>query len=129
MEGVSFALRHNLETVSSLGIAVNEVRAVGGGVKSAVWLEILGKILRRPIVTVSVPDTANLGNALLCGKALGVYPSLEEAVAQMVTVGKRISYEAPTEVYERQYLIFLELYEHLKEMFRRSAFESQSTKT
>lgn len=128
MEGVSFALRHNLETVSSLGIAVNEVRAVGGGVKSAVWLEILGKILRRPIVTVSVPDTANLGNALLCGKALGVYPSLEQAVAQMVTVGKRIFYEAPTEVYERQYLIFLELYEQLKEMFRRSAFESQSAK-
>jgi xylulokinase len=120
MEGVSFGLRHNIETVESLGITINEVRAVGGGLKSQAWLNILGKVLRKPILTVNVPDTANLGNALLCGKALGVYPSLEEAVARMVTTDKRVFYEAGSETYERQYPIFLELYDQLKETFRRS---------
>ncbi len=120
MEGVSFGLRNNIETVESLGININQVRAVGGGLKSQVWLNILGKILRKPIVTVSVPDTANLGNALLCGLALGLYPSLEEAVAQMVTTDKQLFFEDGADVYEQQYPIFLELYDRLKETFRRS---------
>ncbi len=121
MEGVSFALRNNIETVESLGITIDEVRAVGGGLKSPVWLDVLGKILKKPILTVSVPDTANLGNILLCGRALGMYPSLEDAVSKMVTTDKRVSYQASTEVYEKQYAIFLELYDQLKGTFRRSA--------
>jgi xylulokinase len=121
MEGVSFGLRNNIETVESLGININEVRAVGGGLKSQIWLDILGKILHKPIVTVSVPDTANLGNILLCGHALGIYPSLKDAIAQTVTTDKRVSFETSSEVYERQYPIFLELYDQLKGTFRRSA--------
>jgi xylulokinase len=121
MEGVSFALRNNIETVESLGITIDEIRAVGGGLNSPVWLDVLGKILRKPIFTVSVPDTANVGNILLCGSALGVYPSLEDAVSSMVTSDKRVSYDTSTEVYEKQYAIFLELYEQLKETFRHSA--------
>ena len=128
MEGVSFGLRNNIETVESLGIIINEVRAVGGGLKSQTWLNILGKILRKPIVTVSVPDTANLGSALLCGKALGLYPSLEEAVDRMVTIDRRVFYEADTEIYEKQYSIFLELYDQLKATFRRSVSVSTSDK-
>ncbi len=121
MEGVSFALRHNLETIESLGIKVDQIRAVGGGLKSPVWLSILGKVLRKPIVTMSVPDSASLGNVILCGKALGIYPSLEDAVERMVTSDQEMNYTTDSEIYERQYPIFLELYQQLKETFRRSA--------
>ena len=120
MEGVSFALRNNIETVESLGIEINQVRAVGGGLKSDIWLTTLGKILRKPIVTVSVPDTANLGNMLLCGSALGVYTSLDDTVAKMVTTDKRVFFEKDTQIYEKQYDIFLELYEQLQQTFRHS---------
>ncbi len=119
MEGVSFALRNNIETVESLGIEINQVRAVGGGLKSRVWLETLGKILRKPIVSVSVPDTANLGNMLLCGKALGVFQSLDDAAAGMVTIDKQIFYDGDTPVYEQQYETFLELYQQLAQTFRK----------
>ncbi|MEN8172434.1 MAG: xylulokinase [Chloroflexota bacterium] len=118
MEGVSFALRNNIETVESLGIEINQVRAVGGGLKSDIWLRTLGKILRKPIVTVSVPDTANLGNMLLCGNALGIFKSLEDSAAKMVTTDRRVFFEEETRVYEKQYHIFLELYNNLKETFR-----------
>ncbi len=125
MEGVSFGLRNNIETVESLGITVKEIRAVGGGLKSPVWLNILGKILRKPVTTVSVPDTANLGNILLCGRALGVYPSFEEAVSRTISTDKRVSYETDTDVYEKQYAIFLELYDQLRETYRRSGHISR----
>ncbi len=118
MEGVSFALRNNIETVESLGIEINQVRAVGGGLKSDIWLTILGKILRKPIVTVSVPDTANLGNMLLCGSALGVFTSLNDVAAKLVTTDKRVFFAEDTRIYEKQYAIFLALYENLKKTFR-----------
>lgn len=121
MEGVSFALRNNIETVESLGINVNEVRAVGGGLKSQHWLDILGKILRKTVTTVSVRDTANLGNILLCGKALGIYTSIEDVIDQMVTIDRQVYYPEGMAVYEKQYPLFLELYEQLKSLFRRSA--------
>ena len=121
MEGVSFALRHNVDTIESLGIEVDQIRAVGGGLKSPVWLSILGKVLRKPIVTMSVPDSANLGNVILCGKALGMYPSLEDTVSRMVAPDQQVFYTTDSEIYERQYLIFLELYQRLKETFKRSA--------
>jgi xylulokinase len=124
MEGVSFGLRNNIEVVESLGITINEVRAVGGGLKSQVWLNTLGKILKKPIKTVSMSDTANLGNILLCGKALGIYSSYEEAVARMVTTDKSVSYSAGTPIYEKQYKIFLDLYENLKGTYRQSALVS-----
>ena len=120
MEGVSFALRNNIETIESLGIQIDEIRAVGGGLKSPAWLEALAKITRKPVVTVSVSDTGNLGNILLCGKALGIYGDYEEAVNRMVTTGRSVSYETATDVYEKQYGVFLELYDQLKGTFRRA---------
>lgn len=119
MEGVSFALRQNIETVESLGISINEVRAVGGGLRSKAWLEILGKILRKPISTVSVQDTANLGNVLLCGKALGIFDSYQDAVSEIVSTGQQVSFPGGSAVYEKQYGTFLELYQQLRNTFRR----------
>jgi len=121
MEGVSFALRNNIETVESLGIRINEVRAVGGGLKSKVWLDVLGKILRKPVATVSISDTANLGNILLCGKALGIYTSYEDTVQKMVTVDQVVSHPEGSDVYEKQYPIFLELYRALKPVYKHAA--------
>jgi xylulokinase len=120
MEGVSFALRNNIETVESLGIHISEVRAVGGGLKSPVWLETLAKILKKPVTTVNAIDTANLGNILLCGKALGIYPSYADALTNMVTTGRQVDFPDGVGVYEKQYEIFLDLYQQLKPAFRRS---------
>ncbi len=121
MEGVSFGLRNNIETVESLGITIREIRAVGGGLKSRIWLETLGKILRKPLATVSVRDTANLGNILLCGKALGIFSSYEEIVPSLATADAEIYFPEGEKVYEAQYRVFLKLYEQLRDVFRMSA--------
>jgi xylulokinase len=118
MEGVSFALRHNIETVENLGIQINELRAVGGGLKSPIWLETLARITRKPVATVTVSDTANLGNILLCAKALGLIDSYEDAVNRMVATGKTVSYPEGLPVYEQQYQIYKQLYQDLRQTFR-----------
>lgn len=124
MEGVSFGLRNNIETIESLGIQIDEVRAVGGGLKSPAWLDVLSKITRKPISTVSVPDPGNLGNILLCGKALGIYSDYGAAVDELVTIGQRVFHPEPSAFYENHYGLFLELYDQLKGSFRRAALNS-----
>ncbi len=120
MEGVSFALRNNIETVEALGIQIDEVRAVGGGLKSPVWLQTLGKILRKPVSTVNMPDTANLGNILLCGKALGMVSSYQQSVERMVAVEQVVHYPGGVPIYEKQYALFLELYPQLRQLYRKA---------
>jgi xylulokinase len=118
MEGVSMGLRQNIETVESLGIHIDKVRAVGGGCKSPVWLDILAGIIKKPVLTICVPDTGNLGNILLCGKAMGVYSSIEEASARMVLTGDSISRPEGSPAYEHQYALYLRLYKNLKGCFQ-----------
>ncbi len=115
MEGVSFALRNNIETVESLGLKVQDVRAVGGGLKSPVWLSSLARILKRPVMTVPMPDTGNWGNALICGKALGLFSSIEDVKIQKQGI---LLDEGSVAVYEKQYRLFLRLYEDLKDTFK-----------
>ena len=120
MEGVSFALRNNIETIEALGIQIDEVRAVGGGLKSPVWLQTLGRILKKPIATVNIPDTANLGNILLCGKALGLVSSYQQSVERMVAPEQVVHYPEGSSVYEKQYSLFLELFPQLQPLYRKA---------
>jgi xylulokinase len=117
MEGVSFALRHCMETVESLGIHIDEIRAVGGGIKSPVWLNTLGKILKKPIRTVETTDAALIGNMVLSSKALGFIDTVEESVEKVVEYGQKIFYAQPNDIYEKQYEIYKKLYADLKETF------------
>jgi xylulokinase len=84
LEGLSFELRINLETLANCGIQVNELVAVGGGAKSLRWLQIKADVLNRPLSTLRCGEAACLGAALLAGAASGTYRSLEEAVATAV---------------------------------------------
>lgn len=120
MEGVSFALRHCVQTVESLGIRVGQIQAVGGGLKSPAWLEILGKVMNRPIRTVREPDTGHIGNMLLCARALGLFDSIEEAAGRIVSYEREVHCPEADPVYERQYRLFLQLYEDLKPRYRQA---------
>jgi xylulokinase len=119
MEGVSFALRNNLETVESLGLRVAEVRATGGGLRSPAWLACLARIMGKPIRKVSAQDPGNRGNAMLCGMALGVFGSAESALdAFSRNASDPVMLVNPDEACERNYRVFLRLYEDLKDRFR-----------
>ncbi len=84
LEGLCFELRANLEAWQSAGLHVTELVAVGGGAKSARWLQLKADVLDRPIRTLRCHEAACLGAALLAGTAIGVYRALDEAVAATV---------------------------------------------
>ena len=122
MEGVCFALRNNLETVESLGLPVSELRATGGGLRSQAWLDSLSRILRKPTRRVAHQDPAGRGNAILCGTALGRFESVEAAMAGTARGEADPVAELPADpACEKNYQIFLHLYEDLKDRFRCAA--------
>jgi xylulokinase len=84
LEGLTFELLINLQTMQRCGIRVDELVAAGGGAKSHLWLQLKADILGRPIRTLRCRESACLGAALLAGTAAGVYSSLNEAVQQTV---------------------------------------------
>jgi len=84
LQGLTFELNLNLETMLSCGIPIEDLVAVGGGAKSTTWLQLKADILNRPLRTLHCGEAACLGAALLAGTAVGIYKDLNEAVAQTV---------------------------------------------
>lgn len=91
LESQSYELKINLDTMEQAGIAIRELRAVGGGAKSSLWLQIKAEVLERPITTLKVREAACLGAALLAGTATGIYSSLDSAVKQTVVAEREFT--------------------------------------
>jgi xylulokinase len=84
LESQTYELKINIETLERAGVGIQEFIAVGGGAKSAQWLQIKADILERPVKTLAVREAACLGAAILAGAASGVYASVDEAVSRVV---------------------------------------------
>ncbi|MES0864289.1 xylulokinase [Ruegeria sp. SCPT10] len=61
LEGVSFALRDNLEALKATGARPKRLLAIGGGTASQFWLELLATILNLPL---DLPAQGEFGAAL-----------------------------------------------------------------
>ena len=89
LEGVVFYHKGLVDASAETGIALRELRAVGGGSRSDAWLQISADILGRPVVRTRVSEAGCLGVALLAAAGTGAFRSLEEGVGAMVSLGER----------------------------------------
>lgn len=117
MEGVAFSLRHNLEVAESAGAVVGELKAMGGSANSLLWTQMKSDITGKKIVVPSSDTATTLGAAMLAGVGTGIYADFKEAVSKTV-VDKRFHEPdmAKKERYDRNYEVYLQLYENLKEI-------------
>lgn len=117
LEGTAYALRHLMEEAKKLGAEPESIRVSGGGSKNQLWLKIKASILKIPVL---VPDekcgNAILGDALLAGKAAGVYEDLGKTSREIVQIKKVIEPDSEwAAVYDRMYPYYRKLYEDLDE--------------
>jgi xylulokinase len=118
MEAVAFIVRRNIETLQSLGIRVGEIRTLGGGARSALWKQIEADITQRPVLTMKNEEAACLGAAILAGKAVGMYRTVDEACGKMIAIKKRFEPNPENfDVYEKSYQRYVQLYEDLVGLF------------
>lgn len=123
LEAVAFMLRDGLEALDNLGVRAGEVRILGGGARSQLWLQIKADVCQRPLAVPETEEAAVLGAGMLAAVGASVYPDLITASQSMVRVARRVQPNpalAPT--YEEAYGRYHALYKQLKPLFH--AFRS-----
>ena len=117
MEGTSYEMLLNFDTMRSLTGDIREIRATGGGATSDVWLQIKADILGTEITALSCKEVGAAGTAALAGAAIGAVDSISNAVQQMVTVRKVFTPKAEnTAVYSELYKKYANLYKAVKSL-------------
>lgn len=80
LEGITYELKTNIDLFESTGIKIEVIKAVGGGAKSAFWLQLKADITGRAIVAGQFTEAGTLGAAILAGYGAGRFSSLEEGM-------------------------------------------------
>ena len=116
LEGVSFALRDNLEALKSTGARLDRVLAIGGGAQSRYWIELLATVLNMP---VDLPERGEFGAALGAARLAicGITGAAPETVMTKPPVSQTIEPRADLQgAYEAAYQAFAQSYPTLKAM-------------
>ncbi|MGC8668859.1 MAG: xylulokinase [Chthonomonadales bacterium] len=118
MEGVAFGLRDSFEIMQAMKLPIHEIRASGGGARSALWRQIQADVTGLTHVTTNVNEGPALGVAILAGVGTGIFPSVPEACRSLIRVQDRTEPCAPNHAaYNRFYNVYRNLYGHLKADF------------
>jgi xylulokinase len=84
LEGCAYALRDIVDRFAALELAGEEIRVVGGGARSALWMQIKADVTDRPVRAVLAECATSSGAAMLAGVAAGAFTDLAEAAAATV---------------------------------------------
>lgn len=107
LEGITFAMRDGLEIIRNLGVSVSEVRATGGGAKSAFWRQLQADIYGCEIAIINADQGPAFGAAIMAGVGAGVYTSIPEACDSIINVTQRV---APDERRVKEYNDYYNVY-------------------
>lgn len=115
-EGTSFALRSILDVFRERG-EIQVARAIGGGIHSALWTQMIADIcrLRLDILNIDSGDATSLGIAAAAGTAVGLYDNIHDALAYL-HVERCVVPGGPNDTYEKNYQVYKELYPRCKDM-------------
>jgi len=116
-EGTAFALRHVIETVRESGGCAESLRVCGGGAKSRTWNLIKASVLNMPVYVMDeTSGDVPVGDCLIVGHKLGVFPNLEEASKKIIKTKEMILPDpAWVKVYDGLYPFYISMYKHLDE--------------
>jgi len=111
LEGVAFSLKDCFAIIQEQGLALEQVRATGGGAKSPLWRQIIADVLGVELVTTNASEGPAFGAALLAGVASGVYSSVQQACDATVRVVER------TEPQQQNASVYVRMYEQYRALY------------
>jgi len=113
LEGCAFALRDIVDRFAALDLAGDEVRVVGGGARSPLWLQIKADVTGLPMRPVLGDCATSAGAAMLAGVGAGFFYDLHEAAEQIVCLADQpVLPRADTaEIYDEAYSGYRRLYD------------------
>ena len=122
LEGIAQGIRLNVEVMGEIGVPIERIRAVGGGVRNQVWLQAVSDCLGRRQEVVMQRGAA-YGDAILA--AIGVGALRREDVPSWLEVDRSVEPDAElAELYQRQASRQRRLYESTRTLMHEVAREA-----
>ena len=107
LEGLAMESKLNAERFEKIGIAVGDIRCVGGGASHPKALQIKADVLERPVSVMENREAASLGAAVIALSGMGYFKTVGDGVKELVKVRK--TYE-PRRVFALEYREKFDLY-------------------
>lgn len=122
LEGICYELHLNVSRLAEAGIAIDRLRATGGGSKSAYWLQLKADITGKEVVTLNVTESGCQAGAILGGVATGAYASVAEAVDVLVKERSSFSPDPKRHArYQELFATYRDVWPQVRDLARRSA--------
>jgi xylulokinase len=111
LEGLTYELRVNIDLLKAGGVQIDVLRAIGGGAKSALWLQLKADITGIPVAVPRIIEAAGLGAALLAGAGAGIYRSASEAAEQFLQLSDNYQPNPKNQqVYDQRFGLYRQVY-------------------
>ena len=112
--------RWMLDGVRGCGFEDKVLRAIGGGAKSELWMQIYADVLGVNIETVGEPQHSGArGAALIAAIGLGAYPDFASVRDAVKVTGVFTPREKNRQIYDEAFVTFKETYQRLKKLYQR----------
>ncbi len=121
LEGLAFAIQHNLSIARTVGVAPSRLHAVGGPTRNTLLCQIIADVTGIPVHVMDEAGGAALGSALLAASGSG-FASLHAMQAAHARVRAAYSPDSScADAYQSIFGVYLDLYPQLKHLFVRSS--------
>lgn len=100
LEGVAFALKHNIDIIKNMGIEITSSNICGGGTKNKLWLKIIANVLGIELRIPENQEGASLGAAMLAAKGVMTKEKYRCLENRIYHISETIS---PDEIISRKY--------------------------
>jgi len=122
LEGISYSLLHNVETMRRKGVEINSFVSAGGGVQNLLWARIMSDVTGLSQRCLPGIACSPGGNAYLAGYGIGVFKDMEVLRTQWIRDAFTVEPDLEnTKKYRPYYEIYLELYENTKAQMKKLA--------
>jgi xylulokinase len=107
----------NLDVLKDGGITITELRAIGGGAKSALWLQLKADVTGIPVAAPEVTEAAGMGAAVLAGVAAGVFIDAASAINSHLKIKKVYTPNKGIKaLFDERYELYKKFYPAVKEI-------------
>ena len=118
LEGISYSLRQIGVSLEETIGPIKHIYASGGFTRNTAWLQLIADVFMKKVYVTAQADASAIGAAMLGWHALGVFGSLSAAASLAKVEATYEPDEARHGVYQRNYLVFVELYGRLRDLMR-----------
>ncbi|MED5078363.1 FGGY-family carbohydrate kinase, partial [Geobacillus stearothermophilus] len=120
MEGITFSLNESVEIIKASGKTIDSVVSIGGGAKSAEWLQIQADIFGIPVEKLKNEQGPGLGAAMIAACGVGWFDSLKQCADAFKQVESVVE-PRPDAVarYKELFAIYRDVYPRTKELAKR----------